>query len=130
MRFLLAALAAGTALGAPTFTKDVAPILFDNCMSCHREGEAAPFPLTTYEEAKKRGQLIAVVTEARYMPPWHAAKGDAEFRDERRLTAARMLSFYAIPTAAACRTRLSKSPTMLKICSIAKSAFTPTTMAN
>jgi hypothetical protein len=70
---------------APTFNKDVAPILFENCMSCHREGEAAPFPLTNYQEAKKRGQLIAMVTQSRYMPPWHVADEGPEFRDERRL---------------------------------------------
>ncbi|MEZ5396424.1 MAG: hypothetical protein R2724_26980 [Bryobacterales bacterium] len=75
---------------APTFTKDVAPILFENCVSCHREGEAAPFSLLTYEDAKKRGALIAAVTEARYMPPWHAAEGAAPFRDERRLNEAQI----------------------------------------
>jgi hypothetical protein len=37
-----------------TFNKDVAPILFTNCVSCHRPGEAAPFSLLTYEDAKRR----------------------------------------------------------------------------
>ncbi|MBI1358451.1 MAG: hypothetical protein GC160_29290 [Acidobacteria bacterium] len=84
----LLALCASTVAAAepPSFTKDVAPILFENCMSCHREGEAAPFPLTSYSEAKKRGALISAVTEARYMPPWHAAPADVRYRDERRLS--------------------------------------------
>src|SRR5688572_11646641 len=34
---------AGAAANGPTFAKDVAPILFDNCVSCHRQGEVAPF---------------------------------------------------------------------------------------
>jgi hypothetical protein len=42
--------------------------------------------LTNYQEAKKRGQLIAMVTESRSMPPWHAAEGAAKFRGERRLS--------------------------------------------
>ncbi|MEZ5365581.1 MAG: hypothetical protein R2748_25440 [Bryobacterales bacterium] len=80
IRVLWMGLALAMALdAAPTFTKDVAPILFENCVSCHREGEAAPFSLLTYEDAKKRGALIAAVTEARYMPPWHAAEGAARF---------------------------------------------------
>ena len=87
---LVASLAAATAANAqekstPTFSKDVAPILFRQCVSCHRPGEAAPFPLLTYEDAKKRGKLIARVTQSRLMPPWKADKGDVAFRNERRL---------------------------------------------
>lgn len=70
---------------APTFNKDVAPILFNQCATCHRPGEAAPFPLLTYQDAKKRGKLIGQVTQARQMPPWKADKGDVSFRNERRL---------------------------------------------
>ena len=70
---------------APTFSKEVAPILFQNCVTCHRPGEAAPFSLLTYPDAKKRGKLIAQVTHSRQMPPWKADKGDVVFRGERRL---------------------------------------------
>jgi hypothetical protein len=70
---------------APTFNKDVAPILFGQCTTCHRPGEAAPFALLTYEDAKKRGKLIAHVTQSKQMPPWKAAAGDVAFRDDRRL---------------------------------------------
>jgi mono/diheme cytochrome c family protein len=72
--------------GAPTFTADVAPILYGNCVTCHRAGEAAPFPLITYADAQKHGKQMAKVTASRYMPPWHAAHGFGEFADERRLT--------------------------------------------
>src|SRR5262245_43906030 len=74
----------------PTFSKDVAPILFSQCSSCHRPGEAAPFPLLSYQDAKKRGKLIARVTQSRQMPPWKADKGDVAFRNERRLTDAQV----------------------------------------
>ena len=73
-----------------TFNKDIAPIIFENCVSCYRPGEVAPFPLTNYSEVKKRGRLIAAVTESRYMPPWHAAPADVEYRDERRLSDAQI----------------------------------------
>ncbi len=69
-----------------TFTETIAPIVYANCVTCHRAGEAAPFPLVTYEDVAKRGALIARVTESRYMPPWHAAPGYGEFVGERRLT--------------------------------------------
>jgi mono/diheme cytochrome c family protein len=89
--WLLAAALAADATGkgadsAVTFSKDIAPIIFNNCTACHRPGEAAPFPFTNYTEVKKRGRLIAAVTKDRYMPPWHAEPADVEYRDERRLS--------------------------------------------
>lgn len=70
----------------PTFSETIAPIVFANCVTCHRPGEAAPFSLTSYEDVATRAKLIVEVTESRYMPPWKAAKGHGEFKDERRLT--------------------------------------------
>jgi mono/diheme cytochrome c family protein len=75
-----------SAADAVTFAGAIAPILYQNCVSCHRPGEAAPFSLTSYEDAKKRGALIATVTKSRYMPPWHAVHGYGEFAGERHLT--------------------------------------------
>jgi mono/diheme cytochrome c family protein len=71
---------------APTFSETIAPILYNNCVTCHRAGEAAPFSLITYEDVVKRAKLIAKVTGSRYMPPWRAAHGFGDFADERRLT--------------------------------------------
>jgi len=69
-----------------TFTEHVAPILFNNCVRCHRPGEAAPFPLLNYQDAKKHARQIADVTQSRFMPPWHAGHGYIEFSNERRIT--------------------------------------------
>lgn len=69
-----------------TFTEHVAPILFQNCTRCHRPGEAAPFSLLNFQDAKKRGKQIAEVTAKRFMPPWHADHGYVEFSNERRIT--------------------------------------------
>jgi len=77
---------------SPTFSDTVAPIVYGNCVSCHRPGEAAPFPLISYEDVAKRGALIAKVTASRYMPPWKAVHGYGEFKDERRLTDAQIAS--------------------------------------
>ena len=82
-------------LAAPTFSESIAPILYSNCVSCHRPGEAAPFPLISYEDVVKRGALVAKVTQSRYMPPWRAAHGYGEFKDERRLTDAQIESIGA-----------------------------------
>ena len=69
-----------------TFSEHVAPILFNNCTRCHRPGEAAPFALMNYDDAKKRARQIAEVTHKRFMPPWHAEPGHVEYSNERRLT--------------------------------------------
>lgn len=78
-----------TSLGAedrPTFTRDVAPILFHHCSSCHRPNEVGPFPLLTYADARKRGRQLADVTSRRVMPPWKPVKGHGEFQFDRSLT--------------------------------------------
>jgi hypothetical protein len=82
--YLFAPLQAAT-LPEVTFNKQIAPIIYNNCSSCHRPGEAAPFSLLSYQDVAKRGKLIAKVTESRYMPPWKAEKSSFEFKDERLL---------------------------------------------
>jgi len=69
-----------------TFNKDIAPIMFKNCASCHRPGESAPFSLLSYDDVKKHARQIATVTKIRYMPPWLPDPGPARFADERRLS--------------------------------------------
>ena len=69
-----------------TFNKHVAPVIFENCSGCHRPGEAGPFPLLTYDDVKRRAELIIAVTESGYMPPWLPEPGHGDFAEERRLT--------------------------------------------
>lgn len=70
----------------PTYTKDVAPILYRHCLDCHRKGQVGPFALETYQQARKRaGDLANVVTD-RLMPPWKAVHGfGGPFKDDRSL---------------------------------------------
>ncbi len=60
---------------APTYTRDVAPILQAKCQNCHRRHQVGPFALETYEQARKRSRDIAAVTEERSMPPWKPTRG-------------------------------------------------------
>src|SRR5580765_5755736 len=82
-----------TAADRVTFTETIAPIIYSNCVTCHRPGEAAPFSLISYSDVSKRAPIIATVTRSRYMPPWHAAHGYGEFADERRLTDGQIAAF-------------------------------------
>jgi hypothetical protein len=69
-----------------TFNKHVAPILFNNCVECHRTGEVAPFSLLTYADAKRRAGTIAAVTSKGAMPPWKGSAAGAHFVGQRGLT--------------------------------------------
>src|SRR5688572_7308841 len=70
---------------APTFARDVAPILAANCASCHRPGQGTPFNLLTYADAQPRAVAIADATAGRFMPPWLPEPGEPAFVGERRL---------------------------------------------
>ena len=72
----------------PTFSKDVAPILYRNCVTCHRPGEIAPMSLLTYEQARPYARSIRDRIEQGTMPPWHAEAAPGTFLNERRLSAA------------------------------------------
>jgi hypothetical protein len=91
----LFSLAALPAAETPTFNKDIAPIVFQNCAICHRPGEVAPFSLMTYQDVAKRAKLVQTVTERRYMPPWKAEHGYGDFANERRLTDAQIATIRA-----------------------------------
>jgi hypothetical protein len=72
---------------APTFTKDVAPILYKHCTTCHRAGEIAPMSLLTYEEARPWARAIRDNVVNGTMPPWHADPAHGKFQNDRRLSA-------------------------------------------
>jgi hypothetical protein len=69
-----------------TFSEHVAPIVFANCISCHRPGEAAPFSLLSYRDARPLAKAIASATASKVMPPWKAGPSDFAFENARRLT--------------------------------------------
>jgi len=73
---------------APTFTKDIAPLVFRHCASCHRPGGSAPFPLVTYADLRTRARQVVAAITRREMPPWKPEPGFGTFVGERRLTSA------------------------------------------
>jgi hypothetical protein len=71
---------------APTFSKDVAPILYKNCTSCHRPSQIAPMSLLTYADARPWVRSIAKRVTDGTMPPWHSDQPKGHFLNDRRLT--------------------------------------------
>ncbi len=74
------------ATAAPTFAKDVAPILYASCSSCHRPGGLGPFSLLTYEDVKENAAEVLDAIATGYMPPWHAEAPHGTFSNDRRLS--------------------------------------------
>jgi len=69
-----------------TFTKDIAPIIYNNCTKCHRPNEIGPFSMTNYDEIKPWAPMLKYVTSIRYMPPWKADPEYSRFQGERILS--------------------------------------------
>jgi tetratricopeptide (TPR) repeat protein len=84
-----------TAAGSVTFSKDIAPILFERCAECHRPDGSAPFSLLTFQEARSRAAQLAAVVAARTMPPWQPEPGHGEFVGSRRLSDSEIRLFQA-----------------------------------
>ncbi len=71
----------------PTFAKDVAPIMFDKCTSCHRAGEVAPMAFLSYEDVRPWAKVIRSKVVAREMPPWGADPDHSlKMRNDRSLS--------------------------------------------
>ncbi|MDA1053848.1 MAG: redoxin domain-containing protein [Planctomycetota bacterium] len=69
-----------------TYAKQISRILQKRCVECHREGEIAPFSLTSYDDASGWAEMIAEVVQQQRMPPWHASPKHGEFANDTRLT--------------------------------------------
>jgi len=86
----------GTAtVGPVTYAADVAPILQGKCQSCHRPGQAGPFNLLGYDDARRHAATIREVVDDRRMPPWHADPRYGHFANDRSLTAAQRATLLA-----------------------------------
>ena len=94
MRFLsltacglaLSGMALAAPVPAPTFSKDVAPILQNHCQECHRPGEAAPMSLLSYQEARPWAKSIKAAVLSKKMPPWFADPSIGHFANDRSLS--------------------------------------------
>ena len=77
----------------PTFAEHIAPLVFDNCTTCHRPGQVAPFSLLNFADTRKHAKTMLRVMKDRFMPPWQPEPGHGEFRGERRLSDAQIALF-------------------------------------
>lgn len=87
-RFAFALASVGAVAAAPTFNKDVEPLLRKHCQSCHRPGEAGPMSFLTYKETRPFAAAIRQAVTTGKMPPWHADSKHGQFINDRRLSAA------------------------------------------
>lgn len=74
----------------PTWAADVAPILYQHCVTCHRAGGVGSFPLETWSDAKNQAYSILSATGSRRMPPWRADPAYRHFKDENYLSDAQI----------------------------------------
>lgn len=74
--------------GELTYTKDIAPIFNRRCVECHRDGELAPFTLTSYDDIIGWEDTICEVIEDNRMPPWFANPEHGKFKNDCRLSEA------------------------------------------
>ena len=75
-----------TQAASPTFSKDVAPILFNSCVECHRSSGMAPMSLRTYEDARPWARAVKAKVASREMPPWGADPTIGKFENDISLT--------------------------------------------
>jgi peroxiredoxin/mono/diheme cytochrome c family protein len=73
-------------VGPVTYSNQIARIIQKHCVTCHRPGEAAPFPLTTFAEVDGWAETIGEVVQEGRMPPWRANPAHGAFKNDRRLS--------------------------------------------
>ena len=87
MKFLLIGLTMAPVFAGASFTRDVAPIFYKNCVSCHRPGEMAPMSLLDYKSARPWAKAIQTAVMTKKMPPWFADPRYGHFENDARLSA-------------------------------------------
>jgi len=83
-----------------TYAKDIAPILAQNCQTCHRAGEGTPFSMDKYETVKMWSNNIKRMVSTRRMPPWYEDGTTKKFENNRTMAQAdidKILTDYGIP---------------------------------
>lgn len=68
-----------------TYTRDIAPLLWQHCYECHRQGEIGPFDVSDYEDLQGWAEMMVEVVQQKRMPPWHASPDHGSFKNERRM---------------------------------------------
>lgn len=71
-----------------SYEKEIAPLLLDKCVVCHREGGIGPWQMTNYDMIRGFSPMIREVVRTQRMPPWHADPHYSVFSNDRGLTPA------------------------------------------
>src|SRR5438876_8137796 len=71
---------------APTFSTDIAPVVYRHCAQCHHPNGSAPFSLITFADVRQHATQVAVATSRRVMPPWKSEPGFGDFVGQEPLT--------------------------------------------
>lgn len=71
--------------GEITYTKHIAPIFNKRCIGCHRQGQVAPFALTSFADVSVWAETIRETVDSGRMPPWHANPAFGHFVNDNRL---------------------------------------------
>src|SRR5262245_64152389 len=106
--------AAPASAAAPTFSADVAPIMYAKCVTCHRPGEVAPMSLITFKDVRPWAGSIRDKVSSRAMPPWHADRQYGAFRNEQSLTPAEIDTIVKWVNAGAPEGNPSRMPALPK----------------
>ncbi|MGA8530689.1 MAG: tetratricopeptide repeat protein [Acidobacteriaceae bacterium] len=69
-----------------TWSRQIAPIVYQHCSTCHHPGGGGPFNLLSYQDARRRGPQMVQVTQSRFMPPWLPEPGYGDFVNDRRIS--------------------------------------------
>jgi peroxiredoxin len=70
----------------PSYTADIAPILAENCATCHREGGIAPFAMDSHTMVQGWSPMIREVLMTKRMPPGQIDGHIGEFINDRLIT--------------------------------------------
>jgi mono/diheme cytochrome c family protein len=69
-----------------SYSEEIAPILADNCVACHREGGIGPWAMSDYNMVRGFSLMIREVVRTKRMPPWHADPAHGQFSNDRSLS--------------------------------------------
>src|SRR4051794_4131516 len=83
---VLSSAPAAQSKAAPTYNKDIAPILYHSCVECHRPNQVAPMSLLSYQEARPWARAIKSKVTSREMPPWFADPHYGKFKNDKSLS--------------------------------------------
>ena len=112
---------------APTFAKDVAPILQRACQRCHRPNSMAPMSLVTYDDVRPWARSVKQRVVNREMPPWHIDRtvGIQRFKDDPSLSVAEIHTIAAWVDAGAPRGNPADMPTPVVWAAADRFSFEP-----